>query len=1123
MQTHLKSPLKSSIPVFQTVFSLLILLTLAIGVFVDQINYKRLLETEQRNTRAQLELLRSDFEGALTANIQTVRGLIALIISRPDLGQREFEQLVAPLIDRNNQIRNIGAAPNMVLSMVYPLKGNEQAIGLNYLTHPKQRKQAIAARDSRELVLAGPLTLIQGGTGLIGRFPIYVRQGQPDEQFWGLISVVLDVDALYRHVALEQFAEQFDVAIRKREANDQWAAPFYGTAQVFEQEPVTVNINLPGTVWQLAARPKYGWQVAPSALWTPRAAMLFIMLLLLAMIIYLSRVGRQQFEIALKLQQSRDQFASLVRHIPGVAYQAEGQFERRFQFLSPQILAMSGYTAEQFVHGKQTWEALIHQDDVAMVQERLTMSLLHEQPWQLTYRIIDQQGEEHWIEDKGQAVWESREQKRLLYGFLLDISEQKRLEHEQRQIAQHHRVLAEMLVDPVILGDDFQAALQHTAERVSQTLGVARTSIWFLAKGGKSLRCRVLYEARKHDFSEGMILYRKDYPDYFDALLNRGFIVANNAHTEPATSAFSDSYLKELDIHAMLDAAIQGDGEVIGVICAEHTGAQRTWSGSELSFMISIATLLASLLSREQQRLTEQDLRQAKIEAERAAQAKGEFLATMSHEIRTPMNGVLGMINVLRDQITHTQHQYYLDIARNSANALLGIIDDILDFTKIDEGKLELELNPVNPEHLLYTYIRPLVLSAEQKGLRIELDTTGVQHQTVLCDELRVGQILTNLVGNAIKFTDQGNILITLTTEDRAPHHCIFSCTVKDTGIGMSRETRNQLFKAFSQADASTTRRFGGTGLGLAIVQRLCHAMHGDIVVSSEPGKGSQFQFNLPLSVGQATPAPGFQPLAEHVYLYRLNDSRCALIKRILRTQDLKVETIESLPPLTANQAPGILVCAAEQILDASLAELFTTQHHPYHIVALCPLEQREQLTRFPLRLLDTPFTASQFLAALSTGGEPAQQPASPKSHTNSREGDLQGYRVLIVEDNATNQLVARTILEQFGVQTRIAEHGEAALALLQQENQTGIDLILMDCQMPVMDGYRTTQCIRAGEAANCPVDIPIVALTANALEGDQEKCLAAGMNDYLSKPLDAESLHAVLRKWLPEKPGPSP
>lgn len=1111
MHTQLKSPLKSSIPVFQTVFSLLILLTLAIGFFVDQINTKRLLEAEQRQTRAQLEVLGSELEGALTANIQTVRGLIALIINRPHIEQREFEQLVAPLIDQNTQIRNIGAAPDMVLSMIYPLEGNEQAIGLNYLTHPTQRAQAVEARDSRKLVLAGPINLIQGGTGLIGRFPIYLRRGQANESFWGLISVVLDVEALYAQVGIDQFEQSWQIALRKRESESRWTPAFYGPDQLFNQDPVVVNIAVPGSSWQLAARPKDGWQVPTSALWAPRAAMLFIMLLLLAIIVYLARVGRQQLDIALKLQHSRDQFASLVKHIPGVAYQAEGQFERCFAFLSPKIVDLTGHTAELFISGQQSWEALIDPDDLPMVKERLTLALLQESPWQLTYRIRDAHGAVHWVEDTGQAVWDSVEQKRQLYGFLLDISDQKRLEHEQRQIAQHHRVLAELLVDPVILGDDYLAAMQKVAERVSQTLSVARVSIWFFGKDNNALRCRVLYEARKHDFSQGMILYRQEYPDYFDALLQRGLIVANDAYSHPATSAFDDDYLQALDIHAMLDAVIQGEGEAIGVICAEHTAQPRDWSDSELSFMISIATLLASMASREQQRLTEQDLRQAKIEAERAAQAKGEFLATMSHEIRTPMNGILGMINLLREQITHSQHQYYLDIARNSANALLGIIDDILDFTKIEEGKLELALSTEDPEQLLYNTVRPLVLSAEQKGLEIDMDTQAVRHHQVRCDALRLGQIITNLVGNAIKFTDQGQVLITLETETTSADHCLLRGTVRDSGIGMSRDAQKQLFQAFSQADASTTRRFGGTGLGLAIVQRLCQAMQGDVRVSSEPDKGSEFQFSIPLQAEKGPAPPIAKPLAEHVLLYRLNATRTRLVREILQVRGLSVESIDALPECHDQQAACILIGMAEQVSNYAKTSAPSTMH----VVAFCHLEQRGQFSDVPLRLLDTPFTASQLLKAIASPPGALGDAPSAETHSPTGVDDLSAYRVLIVEDNATNQLVVRTILDQFGAQTRIAEHGEAALAMLKH---TSVDLILMDCQMPVMDGYRTTQCIREGQIAACPRDIPIIALTANALEGDKEKCLQAGMNDYLRKPLDAESLRAKLESWLPER-----
>ncbi|MDX1451350.1 MAG: ATP-binding protein, partial [Oleiphilaceae bacterium] len=853
-----------------------------------------------------------------------------------------------------------------------------------------------------------------------------------------------------------------------------------------------------------------GWQIPQTPLWTTRAAILMVVVLLLGMIIYLSRVGHQQIRTSRSLQQSRDQFVSLVNHIPGVAYQGEGQFERKFRFLSAQIEALSGYSAQDFISGNQAWEPLIHQDDRAKVQEALTLALLHDQDWHMVYRIHNCHGSIHWVLDRGQAIWESSEQKRYLYGFLQDITEQKQLEQEQRQIAQHHRVLSELMVEPVILGEDFQEAINHIAMRTSQTLGVSRCSIWLLSKGAKSLRCRVLYDANDNHFSEGMILYRENYPEYFDAILNQGYILADDVMTHPATLAFKDNYLEVLGITSMLDTAIQGDGEVCGVICAEHTKEVRHWSDGELSFMVSIATLLASLTSREQQRLTEIDLRQAKLEAERAAKAKGEFLATMSHEIRTPMNGVLGMINLLKAQVNDAQQQYYLDIAKSSADSLLGIIDDILDFTKIDEGKLQLDVIEFDVEQLFYQNLRPLVLSAEQKGLQVKLDTSEVMGMRLLGDSLRIGQIITNLASNAIKFTDSGEVSVRVWLSERQ-QQSILHCSIEDTGIGMSDEAQQHLFNAFSQADASTTRRFGGTGLGLAIVHRLCHLMGGEVRVQSQAGKGSRFHFYLPLRPSDN--AEYMRPDSSHDSLvcYKLALWQEQLITRILHDSGVNILSHNHLE--SGLSVP--VVCRAEQVLAGELDVLLAASTPPQLWVVLCPISLRQALNEHKfsmhLRILDLPFSASQLVHALSEQSENDRQATSATKETSK----LSDYRVLIVEDNATNQLVVKTLLQQMGVESCVAEHGEVALAQLSKAAPGDFDLILMDCQMPIMDGYETTRAIRRGATEGVPVAIPIIALTANALAGDQQKCLDAGMNDYLSKPIDPEALANMLVKWL--------
>lgn len=408
------------------------------------------------------------------------------------------------------------------------------------------------------------------------------------------------------------------------------------------------------------------------------------------------------------------------------------------------------------------------------------------------------------------------------------------------------------------------------------------------------------------------------------------------------------------------------------------------------------------------------ELQKAKEEAEAAAKSKSEFLANMSHEIRTPMNGVLGMINTMLPKESDKQKIHQLVLAQSSAESLLQLINDILDFSKVDAGKLDLEEIEFNVLQEFKKYFATVSPQIKEKGLELELDFSGVETCLVKGDPNRLRQVLSNLVGNAIKFTTQGKIKIKAVIQvvnGKTKIHC----DVSDTGIGIPQEKVSHLFDAFTQADASTTREYGGTGLGLAIVQKLCELMGGMLDVISEYGKGSTFSFDLYMQV-----------TAQPVDIKILN-------QQIKQAQELHLLTHEA--------------------------------------------------------------------------------PVKPLKSAELKVNDNESINILLVEDNEINQVVAQEMLKQCGLEAHIAGNGHEALAALKSTSQ--YKLILMDCQMPQMDGYDATQRIRAGEAGEHYSSVPIVALTAHAMKGDKEKCLNAGMNDYVSKPIDSALLAKVLNNYL--------
>ncbi|XBQ17126.1 MAG: ATP-binding protein [Oceanicaulis sp.] len=526
-------------------------------------------------------------------------------------------------------------------------------------------------------------------------------------------------------------------------------------------------------------------------------------------------------------------------------------------------------------------------------------------------------------------------------------------------------------------GWDRITLMEEAARRLCALLGVERASVWRLEEDGSGLTCLTLFDAASGRHEAGLRIGRETNPAYFEAVEAGYTVCVEDALTDPVTRAFGRDYLKPLNVGAMLDAPILTGRGVRGVVCCENVGGPRRWTPEEVALATAVAQYVAVAYLADSAETLAGELKTALTAAEAASEAKSAFLANMSHELRTPLNGVLGMARALAEEGLPAPQAKKLAVIEDSGVLLLGVLNDILDLSRIEAGALEIAPEPVDPGETIRAACALFAPAAQKKGVRFSCDAEALPARLSI-DAVRLRQCLSNLVANAVKFTDAGEVRVQASACPDGADSWRLTIEVTDTGCGLTEAEIARLFERFSQADQSLARKHGGAGLGLVIARELARAMGGDVTVASTPGEGSCFTLSL---------------MAGHVE--------------------------------GAAAAPESAPCMADL---------------------------------------------------------------------------LSGARVLVVDDNEVNRVIARCFLEAAGARVGEAESGAAALEAVKAEP---VDLVLMDAHMPGMSGLEARERMRSGPAA----DVPVIAITADAMAGDRTRYLAAGMDGYVPKPVDKTQL----------------